>query len=265
MLAGRATSVDTQNIPLLLADSRVDSDTGEVALSQELVQLIGTESALNEDNDLVELQVVEKITELAVLLLFAQLNVVLLETVKRELCVVVNVYLERVTHELLADRSDLLRKSGTEHHDLLLCRGGAENFLHVTAHVYTILAIDLLPTIRGLTNLVKHLITFIENESLDVAKRQLLVTDKRIQTTRGTDNNVGSCLFVAEELDILLHGGTSVENSSLHLRKVFAESGVFVLDLVCQLTRVAHNQDLDFTLNRVESVKGGENENCCLT
>lgn len=234
-----------------MTDTRVDSDTGEVALPQKLVQLVGTESALDKDNDLVELQIVEKVTEFAVLLLFAQLDVILLKTMKCELSVVVDVHLERVTHELLADRPDFLRESGTEHHNLLLCWGGAEDFLNITAHVYTILAIDLSSITKKLTNLVKHLITFIENESLDVAKRQLLITDKCVQATRGTDNNVGSGLLVAEELNILLHGSTSVENGSLHLRKVFAESGIFVLDLISQLTGVAHNQDLDFSLNGV--------------
>jgi hypothetical protein len=138
-------------IPLLLADTRVDSDTGEVALPQKLVQLVGTESALDKDNNLVELQVVEEVTEFAVLLLFAQLNVVLLETVECEFSVVVDVHLKRVAHELLADRSDFLRESGTEHHNLLLCWGGAEDFLNITTHVYTILAIDLTPITKKKT------------------------------------------------------------------------------------------------------------------
>lgn len=47
-----------RNLPLLLADTGVDSDTGEVALAQELVELVSTLGALNEDDDLVELQVI---------------------------------------------------------------------------------------------------------------------------------------------------------------------------------------------------------------
>lgn len=120
----------------------MDSNTGEVALPQKLVQLVGTESAFDKDNDLVELQGVKKVTEFAIFLLFAQLDVVLLETVESELCVVVNVHLEGITHELLANRSDFLRESGTEHHNLLLRRGGAKNFLNITTHVCTILAFE---------------------------------------------------------------------------------------------------------------------------
>jgi hypothetical protein len=113
----------------------VDSDTGEVALAQKLVELGGTERALDEDDDLVELQLVEQIVELAVLLSLAKLDVVLLETVKGELGLVVNVDLQRVTHELLADGTGLLGQGGREHHNLLLCWGSTEDLLDVAAHV----------------------------------------------------------------------------------------------------------------------------------
>jgi hypothetical protein len=124
-------------IPLFLRNTGVDGDTGEVALAQKLVELGGTKGALDEDDDLVELQLVEEVVELAVLLGLTKLDVVLLETVKGELGLVVNVDLQRVTHELLADGTGLLRKSGREHHNLLLCWGSAEDFLHVAAHVWS--------------------------------------------------------------------------------------------------------------------------------
>jgi hypothetical protein len=122
-------------VPLLLRNTRVDGDTGEVALAQKLVELSGTESALDEDDDLVELQLIEKVVELTILLSLTKLDVVLLETVEGELSLVVNVNLQRVTHELLADGTGLLGEGGREHHDLLLCWGSTEDFLHVTAHV----------------------------------------------------------------------------------------------------------------------------------
>ena len=123
------------NVPLLLANTGVDRNTGEVALAQQLVQFIGTLSALDENDNLVELEVVQKLVQLAVLLLLVQLDVVLLQTVKGELSIIVDVDLQRVTHKLLADGADLLGESGTEHHDLLVGGGGAENFLDVTAHI----------------------------------------------------------------------------------------------------------------------------------
>lgn len=115
----------------------MDSDTGEVALAQKLVELGGTESALDEDDDLVELQLVEEIVELAVLLSLTKLDVVLLKTVEGELGLVVDVDLQRVTHELLADGTGLLREGGREHHNLLLCWGSTEDFLDIATHVYS--------------------------------------------------------------------------------------------------------------------------------
>lgn len=126
---------DEEVLPLLLAHPGVHSNTGEVALAEQLVELVGTESALDKDNNLIELQAIEKLVELAVLLRFTQLDVVLLETVQRQLGVIVHVDLERVPHELLADRADLLREGGAEHHHLFIGRGRTEDLLHIGSHV----------------------------------------------------------------------------------------------------------------------------------
>ena len=48
-------------VPLLLADTIVNSDTGEVALAEQLIKLVGAEGALNKDDNLVELQVIQKL------------------------------------------------------------------------------------------------------------------------------------------------------------------------------------------------------------
>lgn len=113
----------------------MDSDAGKVALRQQSVQLCRAHSALDEDDDLVELQLVKQIVELAVLLFLIKLDVVLLKTVQCELGLIVDVDFERSLHELLADGSDLLGKGGRKHHNLLLLGGGAEDLLHITAHV----------------------------------------------------------------------------------------------------------------------------------
>ena len=122
-------------IPLLLADTGVDSDRREVTLAQKLVKLGGTESALDKDDDLVELKLVEKLVKLAVLLTLLERNVVLLKTVEGQLGVFVDVVLGGVLHELPADRLDLVREGGGEHHNLLLLRSGTEDLLDIAAHV----------------------------------------------------------------------------------------------------------------------------------
>lgn len=113
----------------------MDVDTGEVTLHQQLVELFGTSDRLDKDDDLVKLQVVEQIVELAILLSLVHLDIVLLKAVKRKLGVVIDVDLERVLHELLADGARFLGERGREHHNLLLRGGGAEDLLDIAAHV----------------------------------------------------------------------------------------------------------------------------------
>lgn len=86
----------------------MDCDGWEVAFAQELVKLSGSDCALHEDDDLVELKLIKQLVELTVLLLFIQLDVVLLQTVESQLGLIVDVNLERVLHEFLADWSDIL-------------------------------------------------------------------------------------------------------------------------------------------------------------
>lgn len=111
------------------------SDGRKVALAQKTVQLGSTESALDEDDDLIVRQGVKEIVELPVLLLLAALDVILLQTVQGKLSLVVDVDLERALHELLADWASGLREGGRKHHDLLLRGGRAEDLLDIASHV----------------------------------------------------------------------------------------------------------------------------------
>src|SRR5690242_190655 len=124
-----------KHLPLLLANARVNCGTREVAFAQELVQLCASQSRANEDDDLVKLELVEKIIELPVLLTLVELHVVLLQTVKSQLLLVVDIDLKRVLHELLASLADLLRQGGGEHHHLLVSGCCAEDGLYIVAHI----------------------------------------------------------------------------------------------------------------------------------
>jgi hypothetical protein len=121
---------------LLLADTGVHSDGGEVALAEELVELSAAEGRLDKDDDLVVFQLVKKVVEFAVLLGLSKLDIVLLKTVKSELRLLLLDVLAGVSHEFPADRKNLLRKSGGEHHDLLLSGCDTEDFLHIAAHIW---------------------------------------------------------------------------------------------------------------------------------
>jgi len=73
---------------LLLLHRGMDRHGREVALLQQLVELDRALYRLDENDHLVELERVEQLIELTVLLVFSQLDVVLLQAVQRELAVV---------------------------------------------------------------------------------------------------------------------------------------------------------------------------------
>jgi hypothetical protein len=85
------------------------SDAGEVAFTEDLVEFGGSESALDEDDDLVELESVKEVAQFSILLSLAEFDVVLLETVECKLGLIIDIDLERISHELLANGSDFLR------------------------------------------------------------------------------------------------------------------------------------------------------------
>lgn len=239
-------------------------NTREVTLDQKLVKLVSTERALDEDDDLVKLEAVQEFVQLAVLLRLTELNVILLETVESEFGVVIHVDLERVPHELLANRPNLLRERSAEHHNLLVSRSRTENFLDVTAHVYSRRQWSATVHLRRKktrTNLIQHFVTFVKNECLDVAQGELFVADQSIQTTRSTNDDVGERFLVGKNFDVLLDRSTSVEYRSLHIGKVLAEPSILVLDLVCQFTSVAHNKDGALPRNSLQLVKSRQDEN----
>lgn len=51
---------------------------------------------------------------------------------------------------------------------------------------------------RPLTDLIQHLVALIENEVLDVSQRQSFVSDKSIETTWSSNNDIGVLLFVLQ-------------------------------------------------------------------
>jgi hypothetical protein len=65
-------------------------------------------NALHEDDDLVELESIKEIDQLSYLLLLLNLEVILFETVKCELSLVINGDLERISHELAAYVLDII-------------------------------------------------------------------------------------------------------------------------------------------------------------
>jgi hypothetical protein len=80
----------TRHVPFLLTETRMHSNAREATLSQQFVEFDGTSDALDKDDDLVKVERVEKVVELAVLLRLFESDKVLLETMKSELGLVID-------------------------------------------------------------------------------------------------------------------------------------------------------------------------------
>ena len=71
----------------------MDGEGGEALLVEDCLESLAALDVLDEDDDLVEVELVQDIGELASLLLLEQVNVVLLQAVQCKLRVVVNKHL----------------------------------------------------------------------------------------------------------------------------------------------------------------------------
>ena len=80
-------------IPLVHLHLCVDANRREIALGEELVELLRTRNGSHEDDNLVEVERIKQVVQLAVLLCLLELDIVLLETVKRQLALVVHINL----------------------------------------------------------------------------------------------------------------------------------------------------------------------------
>mmetsp|Transcript_5006 Transcript_5006/g.18790 ORF Transcript_5006/g.18790 Transcript_5006/m.18790 type:complete len:315 (-) Transcript_5006:625-1569(-) len=119
---------------LLLAHTTVDADRWELhILGEKLVQLLRSWNSSHKDYNLIVLESIEERNQLFGLLLLWQLNVVLLESVQREL-LLVNLYVQCIVHEFLCNCTHIIIQSGGEHHHLLVARSALEDLLYSHSH-----------------------------------------------------------------------------------------------------------------------------------
>lgn len=118
---------------------------------------------------------------------------------------------------------------------------------------------------QGLTELLKHLVTFVENEMLDVFGVQDLVAYEGVQAAGGGDDDVGAGVLVAENLSVLGHRCTTVEGRHANLRHVLRETSVLVANLERKFTRVTEHNDGYFAIDRLQLLERGEDEDCGLS
>ena len=116
-----------------------------------------------------------------------------------------------------------------------------------------------------LTDLIEHLITLIQNKCLDSPQPKVFVANQGVKPSGGADNDMGMSILVLQILDIFLHRRTAIENSRLNLREILAEAGIFVLDLVRQLSSVAHDQHRRLVDRSNDLLQSGEYEHSSLS
>jgi hypothetical protein len=184
------------------------------------------------------------LSQLPVLSGLLEFHVVLLQTVKGQLRLVVHEDFKGISHELLASPSDLLRQRGTEHHDLLVVRRSPEDFLNVTAHV----------------KLFEHFVALVQYKVLHVFGVQNFISREGVQPTGGGDDDVGAFVLVSQGFRVFGYRGAAIEGADPNIRHVLGETGVLVFDLEGEFTGMAENEDRHLAIHRLQLLECGEDE-----
>ncbi len=232
-------------LPLALVQVSVDADAREPVVAEDLVELGGTDHVADEDDDLIEDEGVEEVAQVAVLFLLGELDVVLLETVKGELALVVDEDLKHLFHELATHGADFSRQGSREHHHLLLMRGHLEDLLDISSHV----------------QLLKHLVAFVEDEVLDFLEVEGLASRQSEDPAWGSHNDLRGVF--GEHALVVADGLPSEDDSGLEV-EVLIKALELLLDLVGELACVAEDEGGDWVAFLLEAVEYREDEDCRL-
>lgn len=219
-----------------------------ILFSEELREILSAVRLVHEDDELVEVDLGEQLQKNRDLLLFLDLQVVLVETVKHQLGAVLNEDFQLILEELSAGLLGFVRHGTTEHHDLLLAGQLVEDLLDVTSHLDT----------------VEHAIALVDDEVFDVLSfddfRASL--EERHETAGGGDEDVRLLGFECVDVD----GFFDTTVDGLHLEVgVLAETLEFARDLNRELTCVAQHDAAEWLRFRCQLVQHGQHEHCCLS
>lgn len=102
----------------------------------------------------------------------------------------------------------------------------------------------------------KHLIGLIKNEHLHAVGLQESALDHVLNTTWGTDNNVGTIL---KSLHVITNAGTTNACMALNIHEI-SDSNNDLLDLLSQLTGWGEDQSLALLDGGIELLEDGDRE-----
>lgn len=119
-------------------------------------------------------------------------------------------------------------------------RGLFEDLLDVGPHAYYIWKSSSFE-FELLTHLVEESVTLIEDEHLEVVEVKVLGLDESQDAAGGADDDV-RWVGSLEQLDVVLHGLTTVDDLGAERLHVLGEAEELVLDLVGQFASMANNE-----------------------
>jgi hypothetical protein len=110
------------------------------------------------------------------------------------------------------------------------------------------------------THCLEHFIALVQDKVLDVRDSQNLVPDKAIQSSRRSNHNMWTSLFIPNQLDVLLHGRAAIEHRSTRLRHILSEALVLILNLEGEFPRMTQDKDRNFAINRLNLLQRGKDK-----
>lgn len=231
-------------VTLLLVHLTVDGRDGELTLSQSGGDKVDLSLGVAENNGLGNGDGLVQITEnLNLVLLSVNVDVELLDTFKGQL-VLLDQNADGVTHELGGDLQNILGHGGGQQNDLDLLWEKLED------------VVDL-----GLETTGKHLIGLIKDEHLHLVGLEETTLDHVLDTTGGTNNDVGTS---GNGSSILTNAGTTDTGVADNVQGV-TKTNDDLLDLTGQLTGGSKDKGLGLLDAQVNVLQNRDREGGSLT
>ena len=246
-------------ITLSLVHVTVHGRDGEVAGGKLVGEPVDLSAGVAEDDSLGDgdrLVQVGQSVELPLLLLNS--NVELLDTLEGKL-ILLDQDTDGVTHEAGRDLEDVLGHGSGKEDDLSGLGKEREDVVDLVGETTleeTMLARRLVRAGKASLSYRKHLVGLVENEHLHSVRLQEAALNHVVDTTGGSDDDLGAIL---EGLHVVAHAGTTNASVALDVHEV-ADSDNDLLNLLSELTSGGQDQGLALLDRSVDLLENGDRE-----